>query len=369
MKVLHVISDKNIGGAGILLLNLLSEMRGGEFENVVALPKNGALTERLSEMGVPHVGLLHPCDRISAGAVREICDIIKRENVSLVHANAALSARVAGRRCGIGVVHTRHCCFPPTGIWRASVVRRLGGVWNRMLSDRVIATADAAAENLHALGIPQKKISVIINGSKPIRAVSEEELETVRCSFSIQPNDFCIGICARLESYKGQDVFLHAAKRLTERAPQIPFCFLIVGTGTRRDALEQLANQLAISDVVRFTGFVADMAPIYRLLRINVNCSSGTETSCLAVSEGMSAGVPCAVSDYGGNRAMIGDSEAGCLFPVGDAEALAECMLRIATDHATEERMRIAARERYETHYTAQRMANEVQALYRELLK
>lgn len=82
--------------------------------------------------------------------------------------------------------------------------------------------------------------------------------------------------------------------------PRRRFRFLIVGDGRRRAELERLAASLGLSDDVRFTGFINDVSPIYRLLRIHVSASRGTETSCLAVSEAMSAGVPEIVSDYGG---------------------------------------------------------------------
>jgi glycosyltransferase involved in cell wall biosynthesis len=126
-------------------------------------------------------------------------------------------------------------------------------------------------------------------------------------------------------------------------------------------------RQTGLCEVVRFTGFVKDMAPIYRILRVNVNCSRGTETSCLALSEGMSAGLPTVASDYGGNPAMLGKGSAGILFPQGDAEALSEALLRIATDPALEDALRRAARKRYESCYTAERMGEKMTEIYESL--
>ena len=238
-----------------------------------------------------------------------------------------------------------------------------------MLSDRIIATADAAVENLRLLGVPQQSIEVIVNGSEPIREVSRRELAEFRHRYEIEEDDFCIGICARLESYKGHDVFLRAAKLVLEKNIDIPFRFLIVGTGSQEKVLKEEAQTLGIAERVRFLGFVEDMAPVYRLLRINVNCSRATETSCLALSEGMSAGVPFIASDFGGNVAMVGESEAGFLFPMDDEAALAEAILRIATDRDLEERMRSAARSRYEEKYTAEQMGRHLTAVYEQLYR
>ena len=367
MRVLHVISDENIGGAGVLLVNLLRHFDKARVDSVVALPRGSRLCERLWGKGAEICELKHPCDRVSPAAVRELSRLIREKGIDLVHANAALAARIAGRCCGVRVVHTRHCCYPPSGVWASPAMRVLGGVCNRSLSDRVIATADAAAEDLADLGIPEGKIEVILNGSDAVREVSEDELRIWRERWRIGEADFVVGICARLETCKGHETFLRMAESLCRRGGS--FRFLIVGDGSRRAALEDMARRLDISDRVTFTGFVSDMAPVYRLLRVNVNCSQGTETSCLSLSEGMSAGVPAVVSDYGGNAAMIGRSCAGIVVPVGDSEAFADAVWRIAKNPALEGEMCAAAHARYLSHYTADAMSARVTALYEGLVQ
>ena len=367
MKVLHVISDTNIGGAGVLLYNLLTCFDRDKVESIVALPCGSKLAPRFVQMGVPVLYLSEVCERISPNSVWELSRIIKKNKADIVHTNAAVAARVAARLCRVPVLHTRHCCFPPTGALANPFVRRAAGVCNRMLSDHVIATAEAAAQNLRQLGVPEKKMSIIINGSLPVREIGEATLIETRRTFGVEKDDFTVGICARLEDCKGHDTFLSAAAILRELRPNIPFRFLIVGDGSRRAELKKMSSDLNLNDCVTFTGFVADMAPIYHILRVNVNCSSGTETSCLAISEGMSVGLPTVASNYGGNVAMIGESEAGSLFPVGDAEALANTILQIAENEELEKRMKACARERYLSHFTAEKMSSEVQNVYENL--
>ena len=368
MRILHVISDTNIGGAGILLTTLLQNFDRERVQSVVALPYQSVLYERIKPFAEQSFVLKHPCDRISLASIRELKKIIVQSGADIVHTNSALSARIAGRLCGRAVIHTRHCCFEPQGIWRYKMIRNLGGKWNRLLSDRVIATADAAMQNLLEFGIPRDQIKVILNGSLPIRAVSNAELEGYRKEWGIQTGDFTVGICARLEACKGQDIFLRAAKRVIDALPSVPFRFLVVGTGSWERCLKEQAKALGIADSVCFTGFVEDMAPVYRLLRVNVNCSVGTETSCLALSEGMSASLPMVVSDYGGNRAMIGESGAGILFAPRDDLALANAIIRLSLDQDLEETMKKAARERYEQNYTAVQMTEQLTAVYEDLL-
>lgn len=361
IRVLQVISDRNIGGAGIQLCNLLRHLNPERFRCTVALPRESELTERLVAMGVETVELAHPCDRLLAESVREIKGIIRSLGIDIVHANAAVSARMAGKLCGCRVIHTRHCYFPvetPRGGARQLLLR----MGNRWLSDLAIATAPSAAENLMALGFPQRLVRVILNGSDPVREIRAEELAALRRHYGIGEGDSCIGICARLEACKGHRTFLDAAARLKKVLPHEPLRFLVVGEGSLRQSLEAYANGLGLGDAVIFTGFVRDMAPIYRLLRINVNCSCGTETSCLALSEGMSAALPTVATDYGGNRVMI--EGGGLSYPVGDAEALSERLREILTNSALEAELQHRSLESYRCRFTAERMTRETEALY-----
>ena len=369
MKVLHVISDTNIGGAGVLLCTLLKHFDRAKVESIVALPKGSALIARIDAHSIPCVELAASPDRFGVHSVEELSRLIKAEKIDVVHANAAICARIAGKRCGIAVVHTRHCCFPiHKNLWTlpAHVVKTLV---NRILSDRAIATAEAAAENLVALGVPKKKISLIINGSDPIRSISEEEKTAFMMRWNIPKDAFLLGMSARLVECKGHEILLRATSMLRDRMPNQTFCILFAGEGPDRTRLERLTAELGLLNVVRFLGFLEDMAPFYRSIHLNVNCSTGTETSCLALSEGMSAGVPMIVSDFGGNRAMIGDSCAGLIYPAGDSDALGNAILCVAGDRALMERMQKAALHRYQSHYTASDMARQVEAVYEQICK
>ena len=296
----------------------------------------------------------------------ELVSVIREFDADIVHANAAISARVAGRLCRRSVIHTRHCCFPIPK--RGVIQKATENLGNRLLSQRVIATSASAAGDLMKLGIPKRKIRVILNGSDPIREVEEWELSQLRQEWGLTEEDYCVGICARLEPCKGHSVFLRAAERIQKMELPRQIKFLIVGEGSLRPHLEQNIRALGLSNVVRMVGFVEDMAPVYRLLRINVNCSCGTETSCLAISEGMSASLPTIASNYGGNPVMIGKDGAGILTPVGDDEALAEAIRRIASDQVVGNTMSEKAYRRYCEQFTAERMTKQTEDVYREVL-
>ena len=82
----------------------------------------------------------------------------------------------------------------------------------------------------------------------------------------------------------------------------------------------------------------------------------------------MSAGVPFIASDFGGNVAMKGESEAGILFPMNDVEALVNAICRVVVEPSLQMRMKAAAEKRYKEKYTAVQMGEHLTAVYEDLM-
>ena len=235
-----------------------------------------------------------------------------------------------------------------------------------MLSDQTIAVADAAKQNLLEMGGDPHRIRVIINGAEAIFSMGEEEKRKTRERLGIPNHAIVVGMFARLEAYKGHACFLRAASLLIKKNPN--FRFLIVGDGSMADALKKEAGRMGIKEYTLFTGFACDVTPLWNITQIQVNCSVGTETSSLALSEGMSLGIPAVASNFGGNPYMIRDGENGFLFPMDQHEILAERIESIAGDPLLYLRLSKGARRRFEQELNAQRMTEETEALYDALL-
>lgn len=369
MKVAEIISDTNIGGAGVLLVNRLRHTDRREFESVVLLPEKSRLCPEFAVIGVP-VREVRGCADASF-RVRGVFSIwreLRRLRPDIVNCHGCLSGRVAARLAGVPLrVHTRHCAFPVPAIRQEPLVRRLTGRVDRMLSQTSVAVAGAAAENLVQMGVSPEKIRVIINGSEPLRRIPEAECRALRKKYGLPEDCVTIGICARLEACKGHECLLQAARILREDG--YDYRFLLIGEGSMRERLILLSCALGVAEKVVFTGFQADVAPLMNLVRIQVNCSVGTETSSLALSEGMSLGIPAVVSDFGGNPYMVRDGENGYVYPAGDPQALAQAIRRLVSSPQKYREMSEQARRRFETELNAVAMTRRTEALYRELYR
>ena len=363
-RVLEAISDTNIGGAGVLLLSRLSHMDRKKYRVTVGLPKGSLLKGRLRAMGIPVVEVDGCYDRsLDLRSIHGWISLLRGLRPHIVHTHGCLSCRIAAKLVGVPVViDTRHCAYQPSRLLSGFPGKFFCGLLLDATSDRTVAVAEAAKENLIAMGRNPRKITVIVNGAEAVEKCDAEERERLREQLRIPQDCFAVGMVARLEPCKGHKTLLQAAEILKGLGGS--YCFLLVGDGTEREALKQYAEELGVRKSVRFCGFAEDVSPYYNAMDLNVNCSVGTETSSLALSEGMSLGLPAVASDYGGNPYMIRDGENGFLFPAGDSKALARRIRQIREDRALYDRLSRGARKRFLEELNVRRMTRETEALY-----
>ncbi len=369
IKVAEVLSDTNIGGAGRLLLTRFRLSDRERFEQRIILPRGSELENCFIDIGYQPSFMKYCMNR--SFDVREILSLIKyfRESCpDIVNSHGCLSARIAARLAGVPVcIYTRHCAYNPSAFMTSGVLKKLTRRFTDGSTDRIIAVADAAKQNLIDMGISPERIEVIINGVLPIEKYDEDKKAAIRKELGIDKDAFVCGICARLEDCKGIDVLLRAARKLLRSNNGKNYYFMIVGQGSLNTELRELADALGISSNVMFCGFASDVTPYLNCFDVNVNCSRGTETSSLALSEGMSIGLPCVASDWGGNPYMVKDGYNGFIFPTDDFLSLANRIALLSNDNELYKTMSNNAYERFCNELTAEKMTRETEELYSNL--
>ena len=368
IRVMNIISDTNIGGAGRVLLNYLRYSDRAQFETWVALPRNSLLKPLLEEAGARVLEVDGIADRsFDRGDVKNLKGLIARERPDLVHTHGCLSGRIAAKGQRVPVVYSRHSAFPVPAKLRYPPGRWVNKLINEHYADRIIAVSPAAAKNLTDGGISEKKITVMMNGVAPVARRPREETDRLRAHWDLREGDFVLGILARLEDYKGHMDILQAVADLRKEGR--PVKLLIAGVGPYEETLRAETARLGLEDSVRFLGFVSDVAPLLSVLDLQLNASYGTETSSLSILEGMSMGLPAVVSDYGGNPWLIDDGEDGLLFPTRDAAALAGAVARLMDDPETLAHMGERAVEIFHQRFTGEIFAKNIENVYLDTLK
>lgn len=368
IKVLNVISDTNIGGAGRVLLNYLQYTNKQDFSTAVALPRGSLLTQPLRDLGATVYEVEGLVDRsYHKDDVRTLMKLIRTVDPDIVHTHGALSGRIAGRRCGKTVIFTRHSAFPVSAKLRYPPGRWVNKLLNEHYADHIIAVSPAAAENLTDAGISPKYITTMMNGVAPVERCSGEECDAAKAEWGIGREDFVFGILARIETYKGHLDIVQAAEKLAKDGRI--FKLLIAGTGNYEEELRKEVTQRRLDGHVRFLGFQSDVAKFLSVLDVQLNASYGTETSSLSILEGFSMNVPAIVSDYGGNPWLVDDGENGLMFKTRDVEGLYRCIAKVMDEPETLQRMAVRAGEIFNQRFTGRIFAQNIENVYRETLK
>ena len=365
--VLHILSDTNMGGAGQYLLNLFSAYDREQYTMALVVPHGAVMKERAKLLGIPVVEAEIPGERSmdlrSIFALRRICILLQPE---LVQSHGSLSGRIAARACGAKIIYTRHSVFPVSPRLKAGPAHWASRWLNRHYADLCLAVSPAAEENLLELGARKDRIVTMMNGAPALTPASAEEKQALRQKYGLAEGEFTAGILARLEEYKGQTTVVDAAKILEEQGRHLKI--LICGVGSMEAPLRQKIRELGLENTVILCGFVENVAGVLSILDVQLNASTGTETSSLALIEGMSLGLPTIASAYGGNPYLIRDGQEGLLFRPGDARQLAACIARLMDDPALGQTLGRNGNAAYMEKYTARAFAANVEAAYERAL-
>lgn len=369
IRVMNVISDTNIGGAGRVLLNYLRCADRSRFEPLAALPRGSLLKAPLEEAGAQVYEVDGIADRSwSRAGVDALKELFREVRPDLVHTHGCLSGRMAAKSCHIPVVYSRHSAFPVPARLRYPPGRWVNKLVNEHYADRIIAVSPAARDNLIQGGVSPKKITVVMNGTAPVPRTSEEERSALREELSLPPGAVVFGILARLEDYKGHLYLVEAVRLLKERGRE-DFTVLVAGTGPFEEELARAVREAGVGDRLRLLGFRSDVAALLNILDVQLNCSYGTEATSMALLEGMSLGLPSIASDYGGNPWVVKDGETGLIFPSRDASALAQAMERLTDRPEEREKMGREARALYEKEFTGEAFAKHTENIYLDIWK
>ena len=369
IRVLNIISDTNIGGAGRVILNYLNYTDRTQFETLVAVPRGSLLKQPLEKAGAKVYEVDGMADRsYHKDDVKLLKALIGEVKPDLVHTHGSLSGRIAARRCHVPVVYSRHSAFPVPAKLRYPPGRWVNKLVNEHYADRIIAVSPATKDNLTDGGISPKKITVVMNGVAPVERISPEERAALRRELNIPEECVVFGILARIEDYKGH-LYLVEAARLLKARGQTDFRVLIAGTGAFEAQVAQAVKEAQVEDVVQMLGFRSDVARLLGALDVQLNASYGTEATSLALLEGMSLGLPTIASDYGGNPWVIRNGEEGILFPSRDAAALADAMERLILNPELRQAMGRRALERFQREFTGEVFARNTEKIYLDILK
>jgi glycosyltransferase involved in cell wall biosynthesis len=347
-----VSSSHELGGAEVYLLTVIDGLAPRADLRLLAGDRSAvALRDHARAAGVPVTVVTGLARRPSPPAALRLARALRRLRPDLVHVNLTdqgdgVVGIAAARLARLPVTATLHIVLPE----RRPVLERLAGLVLRRARG-VIAVSDDVGRYLDEQGVRR---SVVHNGVAPIAATPD-----ARARLGLAATDFVVGGVGRLNVQKGWDVLCAAAPRVREQRPDARF--VIVGDGPERERLAAGAG----AEAVRFAGYherASGLMPAFDVLAV----PSRYEGFGLVVVEAMLAGVPVVAARAGALPEVVGD--AGVLVAPDDPDALAEALVRVASNPRLRSDLARRGRERARSRFGWERMADETLAFWRGMI-
>ncbi len=232
-------------------------------------------------------------------------------------------------------------------------------------SAKIVAVSSQAVKSMERALIPSRLIETIINGIDLEQFNGTNGKSAFKASLGIPDDIPVIGTVGRLEIDKGRELLIEAARRVTDKGREA--IYLIVGDGTEMENLKSMARNLGLADRILFTGHQQDVRPFLEVMDIFV-VPSRSEGTPMALLEAMLMGKPVVVTPVGGVPDVVKNGVSGIVLRERTADQLAEGLLTILADDVLARSMGEQGRQCVESKYSARRMAERYESVYRECL-
>ena len=379
LKLVFVISSLNIGGTERQIVDIAPALTARGFEIIVyCFTEPGALAPLLARAGIrvvaPPAGpakQLGPWARKArfVRSVGRLFSLLVKERPAAVHcflplANVfgLLAARAARIRC---VLTSRRSLnrYQAKYPWLSRLERRL-----HRHATAVVANSYAAARELVAEErAPPDQVLVIHNGVALDKFDAPIDPSQMRAQLGIPADALIIVIVANLIPYKGHLDLLAALARI-KRDLVDDWRLLVVGRDDGAGpSIHRAAVDRGLIDNLMLLGVRTDVPALLGAADIAV-LASQEEGFPNAILEYMAAGLPIVATDVGGTSEAIGGDDVGWLVPPGDAAAMAQALLNLATDAPLRRRMSAAGYARVHAQFSIGSCADAYAELYRRML-
>ncbi len=192
-----------------------------------------------------------------------------------------------------------------------------------------LANSKAIKSYVHeAEGVSEDKIEVIYNGyeSSIFPESSDEQRKQYRQMIGIPSDSPVVVNVANLRPVKGLNVFLKAAQTVISHHSRARF--LILGDGPEKETLYRLAENLGITNHVKFLGSRGDVLDILTICDIGV-LSSHSEGLSNSIIEYMAAGLPVVCTNVGGNSELVENNKNGFLVSPNNYYEMADAIIKL----------------------------------------
>lgn len=373
VRVLHIITQLELGGAQQTTLELLRRLDARRYQLTLVAAPGGPLELEartipgLEVHGVPSlVRPLNPWRDVLA--VRDLTRFIRTRRFDIVHTHsskAGILGRWAAHLARTPVIcHTIHGFafhpYQPAGIRQAyqAAERAAARITTRLIT---VSRHDERAARAVGIGRPGQHQYIPYgvdlgrfhsNGLTP---------QSARERLGLRTEAPTIGTIACFKPQKALQDFLAVCALVRKAVPDLQA--VLVGDGRLRPQIERWRRALDLEDVVHLLGWQRDIPTVLTAFDVFVLCSRW-EGLPVSVLEAQAMGLPVVVTDTGGVRDCIEDGVTGCLVPVGDVDGMSRRIVKLLRDGELARTVTKRSVAQVAERFTVDRMVKETETMY-----
>ncbi|MBU7527295.1 MULTISPECIES: glycosyltransferase family 4 protein [Lactiplantibacillus] len=368
-NILFIHSSAELYGSDRSLLNTIRYMDKSKYNIYVLLPIEGPLASELRKVEGVDV-IVHPIA------------VLRRKNLSLWGVTTYFCSLVVSYFYIMNIIRKQHISIVDTntavifGGALAAKSMRIKSVWhireiinsrfeNKVISKLMELFSDVIVANSmntgRALNVSKNKVRIVYN------AVEESRSAPQRNKINA---GIIIGMAGRINHWKGQSLFIGAAKKVVERYPQVKFLIAgdaYAGEEYLKDNLKSEIEKLDLQENVTLLGQVSDMNSFYSGLDIFVLPSIQPEPFGLVVIEAMDYALPVVATNHGGPTEILKNGDTGYLVDYKNSEEMAQRLNELIADSELRDRMGTAARKDKRRRFSVTKMVKDLSVIYDEL--
>ncbi len=359
MNILHTESSTGWGGQESRTLQESIGMRKLGARAVILCQPGSVLGEKAEAAGFD-VFRCRMNKSYDLFAVRNILQVIRRENIDIVHTHSGrdtLLAGIAGRLSAKkpAVVRTRHLALPITSKFTYT-----------MLTHKIVTVSEYVRDYLISEGIPSSRITAVHTCVDLDRFDPEKAKDSLRKELGLADSTPVVGTISILRKKKGHHILLDAIPAILKEVPETVFVF--AGNGPQEENIVDKINALGLKGKVFMLGLRDDIPDILKSLNLFV-LPTLQEALGTSFIEAMAMGKPVIGTDVGGVGEVIKDGINGFLIKPNDHWDLAEAVISIMKADDKGKMMGIEGRKMARQDFSAERMCEKIYALYLSLLR
>lgn len=332
IKIVHIISNLSLGGAQILLFDILCKLKEyKDLELTLITIDSGEYIEKYKNAGIKIIdigekGLINPKIYFK---LKKVIESLKPDIVHTHLNKADFYGRIAAKRSNVPLIistcHNYSTTHSGADINKKSFFDVIDNFVINYSQSSLIAISKLVKQYLINRNPAYEKITeVIYNGldlGKSVYKLNAKEILKLRSLNNLDNDDFIISIIGRLDVQKGHLFFLESVREILNQNKRIKV--LIIGDGKLRNEIENYILNNNLSSQVIMKGFLPDSEPYFEISDL-ICVPSLWEGFGLVVIEGMIKRKIVLASETGGIPEIITDGFNGFMFESQNSRSLAD---------------------------------------------